>query len=137
MHFFLSLIFVSQYRDGLLRCLDLGSLPSWQRPREPWQCELTVAFHTQHFLSHSGLFASRAVGIIESHDPSTPLFLYYAMHDTHAPLEAPWEFVVPYAAAFPDDEKRYTFYGMLAFVDAATKNLTVSTQCGHTTRMPL
>ena len=38
--------------------------------------------------------------------PAPPrLFLYYALHDTHAPLEAPWAYVAPYAAAFPQDTK--------------------------------
>ena len=28
------------------------------------------------------------------------------MHDTHAPLEAPWSFVAPYAERWPTDTKR-------------------------------
>ena len=45
------------------------------------------------------------------------------MHDTHAPLEAPWRFVAPYVEAFPGDTKRQIFSGMLSFVDESVKNL--------------
>ena len=35
-------------------------------------------------------FAAEAVRVIEAHDPAVPLFMYLALHNTHAPLEAPW-----------------------------------------------
>lgn len=35
------------------------------------------------------LLSERAIGIIEGHDGTTPLFLYYAMHLLHSPLCAP------------------------------------------------
>ena len=38
--------------------------------------------------------------------------------------EAPWEYVAPFAKQYPTDQKRQIFYGMLAFVDAAVKNVT-------------
>jgi arylsulfatase A-like enzyme len=75
------------------------------------------------------LFASEAVRVVEEHAkerPGTPLFLYYAMHDTHAPLEVPWRFAEPYARVWPDDEKRFTFSGMVSFVDEAVLNLTAA-----------
>ena len=44
------------------------------------------------------LFADEAVRAVETHAevyPGRPLFMYYAMHVTHAPLEAPWKYVPP------------------------------------------
>jgi arylsulfatase A-like enzyme len=56
--------------------------------------------------------------------PAQPLFMYLAMHNTHAPLEAPWQYVAPYAEKWPDDRPRSTFSGMLSFVDETVKNVT-------------
>ena len=39
------------------------------------------------------LFARRAVQLIRGHDPALPLFLYFALHNTHAPVEAPQRFI--------------------------------------------
>jgi hypothetical protein len=33
------------------------------------------------------------VELVEQHDPATPLFIYLALHNTHAPVEAPQECV--------------------------------------------
>eukprot|EP00039_Didymoeca_costata_P030846 m.31698 g.31698 ORF g.31698 m.31698 type:complete len:644 (+) comp8339_c0_seq1:63-1994(+) len=73
------------------------------------------------------LFNQQAVKVIHSHavtSPQQPFFMYYAMHDTHAPLEVPWRFMAPYAARFPNDTKRAIFSGMVSFVDEAVKNVT-------------
>ena len=35
------------------------------------------------------IFVNFTLDVIESHDPSTPLFYYLALHNTHEPLEAP------------------------------------------------
>jgi hypothetical protein len=61
------------------------------------------------------LFTKQTVGIIKGHNQSSPLFMYIALHNTHAPLEAPWSFVRQFAHF--NDTKREIFSGMLAFVD--------------------
>ena len=72
-------------------------------------------------------FAAEAVRVIEAHDPAVPLFMYLALHNTHAPLEAPWPYVAPFAAQYPDDVKRRaTFCGMLSYVDATVANVTAA-----------
>ena len=72
-------------------------------------------------------FAAEAVRVIEAHDVAVPLFLYLALHNTHAPLEAPWPYVAPFAAQYPDDVKRRaTFCGMLAYVDETVANVTAA-----------
>ena len=35
------------------------------------------------------LFAEAAQAVIHAHDSSVPLFLYFAMHNTHGPTQAP------------------------------------------------
>jgi hypothetical protein len=72
------------------------------------------------------LFAREAVRVIDSHDLSgpSPLFMYLALHNTHAPLEAPWSFVEPYSHL--GDAKREQFSGMLTFVDDTVGNVTAA-----------
>eukprot|EP00041_Stephanoeca_diplocostata_P036965 m.1375855 g.1375855 ORF g.1375855 m.1375855 type:complete len:654 (+) comp24961_c0_seq4:97-2058(+) len=75
------------------------------------------------------LFADEAVRVVREHAveyATQPLFMYYAMHDTHAPLEAPWSYVAPYVDKFPGDTKRQIFSGMISFVDEAVLNLTAA-----------
>ena len=69
------------------------------------------------------LFAREAVNAIRDHDASaSPLFLYLALHNTHAPLEAPWKYVRQYAHF--NDTRREIFSGMLSYVDETVKNVT-------------
>eukprot|EP00750_Incisomonas_marina_P028583 INCI6776.3.p1 GENE.INCI6776.3~~INCI6776.3.p1 ORF type:complete len:662 (-),score=84.07 INCI6776.3:69-2054(-) len=81
------------------------------------------------------LFSDAAVQVIHQHGArireaekhrlaSQPLFMYIALHNTHAPLEAPWPYVAPYAEKWPDDIHRATFSGMVSFVDETVKNIT-------------
>ena len=77
------------------------------------------------------LFAEQAVRTVSEHGDGgahdgVPLFLYYAMHNTHAPLEAPWSYVEPYARLYPADTRRSTFSGMVTYVDQAVANLTAA-----------
>ena len=55
--------------------------------------DLWLDAHPAHGLNGSGFeeaqFLERALGIIASHDPSVPLFLYYATHLVHSPLCVP------------------------------------------------
>jgi arylsulfatase A-like enzyme len=72
-------------------------------------CHRPTSPTTQALASDNGsytgdLFAAEAVRVITSHDQRTPLFLYLALHNTHAPLEAPWRFVRQYVAL--NDTKR-------------------------------
>lgn len=84
--------------------------------------------------TYTGLtFAREAVRIVHEHADNvaysnTPLFMYLALHDTHAPLEAPWEYVSPFVDAFPGDTKRQIFSGMVSFVDDTVRNLTDALQ---------
>eukprot|EP00937_MAST-01D_sp_MAST-1D-sp2_P004643 g4643.t1 len=71
------------------------------------------------------LFAAEAVRVIRGHDPAaSPLFMYLALHDTHAPLEAPWRYAAQYARLH--DPPRAQFSGMVSFVDEAVANVTAA-----------
>eukprot|EP01047_Picozoa_sp_COSAG01_P034051 COSAG01_NODE_2537_length_7450_cov_5.509411_4_plen_508_part_00 len=98
-----------------------------QRASAQWPTPTTLPARSLNGTYTGVVFNDAAVRLVREHAsqrPTRPMFMYYAMHDTHAPLEAPWRFVAPYAARWPADSKRATFSGMLAFVDEAVGNLT-------------
>ena len=63
-----------------------------------------------------GLFLSRAVGIIESHPPDTPLFMYYAMHLLHSPLCVPLQYLERFSFIEDNEDRRYVA-AMQAYMD--------------------
>mmetsp|Transcript_52028 Transcript_52028/g.116778 ORF Transcript_52028/g.116778 Transcript_52028/m.116778 type:complete len:531 (+) Transcript_52028:1-1593(+) len=71
------------------------------------------------------LFAEEAVRIVDSHDPSEPLFLYQAWQGVHSPREAPLSYVQPYEKTIQDLERR-TFAGMVSAVDEGIGNVTAA-----------
>jgi arylsulfatase A-like enzyme len=75
---------------------DRGGVIDWQRNGE--------------FLKEEGYYTKQigdeAVGLIERHDPSKPMFLYFASLAPHAPYQAPKEDVDAYRTIFPDKEHR-------------------------------
>ena len=68
-------------------------------------------------------FADRAVQLIEQHDPATPFFLYYALHNTHSPIEAPAKYVALYNFSW---KLRNVFDAMVSVVDDSVKNVTTA-----------
>ena len=61
----------------------------------------------------------QAQKVIESHNASTPLFLYQSVH---TPLEVPTEYTEKYENITDDDRKIYA--GMVENVDEAIGNIT-------------
>lgn len=72
--------------------------------------------------TYTGLiFARRAVQIIRDHPKTAPLFLYCALHNTHAPIESP----TAYAGLYHyNDTRRDNYYGQVSFVDDTVRNIT-------------
>jgi arylsulfatase A-like enzyme len=75
---------------------DRGGVIDWQR--------------NGTFLREEGYYTKQigdeAVSLIEKHDSSKPLFLYFASLAPHAPYQAPKEDVDAYKDVFPDQEHR-------------------------------
>ena len=62
-----------------------------------------------------GLFKQRVLDIVNNHDTSTPLFLYYAPHIVHAPLEVPDSYLNKFS--FIDDKDRQIYHAMVNYLD--------------------
>ena len=62
-----------------------------------------------------GLFKERILQIIDNHDPSTPLFLYYAAHIVHRPYEVPENYLKKFD--FIDEPYRQVYHAMVNYLD--------------------
>ena len=62
------------------------------------------------------LFRDRILSIVEDHVTSTPLFLYYAPHLVHTPLELP-EANLTLFDFIDDDDRRQTYSAMVKYLD--------------------
>lgn len=60
--------------------------------------------------------------IISNHPPDTPLFVYYAAHIAHTPLEVTSHYLNEYK--FIDNEVRRSYHAMVAFLDDVVGNIT-------------
>ena len=61
------------------------------------------------------LFHSRAIKVIENHDATSPLFLYYAAHIAHGPLEITDKYLNMYS--FINDTARQKYHAMIKYLD--------------------
>ena len=69
-----------------------------------------------------GLFEQHLMTIVEQHDPSQPLFLYYAPHIVHTPLQVPQAYLDKFS--FIDDHDRQYYHAMVNYLDGVVGNLT-------------
>eukprot|EP00043_Microstomoeca_roanoka_P012658 m.122869 g.122869 ORF g.122869 m.122869 type:complete len:533 (-) comp15556_c0_seq3:598-2196(-) len=77
------------------------------------------------------LYADAAVRVIQDnakqrqqHGSAPPLFLYVALHDTHAPTEAPSRLMALYNHTGEDAALKNGFSAMVSAVDESVKNIT-------------
>ena len=61
------------------------------------------------------LFVDEVVRILHAHDKASPLFLVWAMHLVHMPLQVPSAYLA--AFSFIDDNERRKMHAMTNFVD--------------------
>ena len=68
------------------------------------------------------LFKERALSIIARHDPSMPLFLYYAPHIVHTPLQVPQNYLDKFD--FIENSRRRYYHAMVNYIDDVMGNIT-------------
>jgi arylsulfatase I/J len=61
------------------------------------------------------MFTERVLEVLKNHDSTKPLFLYYAPHIVHAPLEVPDKYVNMFN--FIDDHDRQYYHAMTTYLD--------------------
>ena len=70
----------------------------------------------------SAFYLQQAQKVNESHNASTPLFLYLPFQSVHSPLQVPTKYTEKYENIKDDDRKIYA--GMVENVDEAIGNIT-------------
>ena len=68
------------------------------------------------------LFKDRLLEIVADHDPSVPLFLYYAPHIVHAPYQVPAKYLKKFG--FIHNELRQVYHAMVNYFDDVIRELT-------------
>ena len=68
-----------------------------------------------------GLFRQKLLEVINNHDTSAPLFLYYAPHIVHTPLEVPDSYVKKFS--FIQDKDRQIYHAMVNYLDDVVGDL--------------
>jgi len=63
------------------------------------------------------LFTNQVLDIIQSHDPDVPLFIYWAPHTIHAPLQVPQDILDKFS--FIDHPARRFYQAMTYFMDSS------------------
>ena len=61
------------------------------------------------------LFRDHVLDVIKNHDASMPLFLYYAPHIVHTPLQVPDSYLAKFS--FIDDDHRKYYHAMVNYLD--------------------
>ena len=70
------------------------------------------------------LFAERLMEVVNNHDTSVPLFLYYAPHIVHGPLQVPDRYAEKFD--FIDDHGRQFYHAMVKYLDDVVGNFTAA-----------
>lgn len=68
-----------------------------------------------------GLFKQHVLDVISKHDPSSPLFLYYAPHIVHTPLQVPNAYLEKFS--FIDNRDRQYYHAMVNYLDDVVGDL--------------
>ena len=71
-----------------------------------------------------GLFRDHALKIINNHDSSVPLFLYYAPHLVHAPFQVPDSYVAKFS--FIPNYYRQYYHAMVNYLDDVVGDLVIA-----------
>jgi len=75
-------------------------------------------------LYEDGLFQAEVLRTISEHDVSQPLFLFWALHIVHAPLQVPKKFLDMYSDVATDDWRRQRYLAMTRYMDSAVERVT-------------
>lgn len=75
------------------------------------------------------LLAQQAIRVVETHDTARPLFLFWAPHAVHTPLQVPQAYVDRFDFMAPTDKaahERQLYSATVSFVDAAFANISAA-----------
>jgi len=102
-------------RDG--QCNKTPVVDLWDTDKPAWGVNGTGPDNYEE-----ALFTERVLKVINNRDTTKPLFLYYAPHIVHTPLEVPDRYVNMFS--FIDDHDRQYYHAMTKYLDDFIGELT-------------
>eukprot|EP00936_MAST-01D_sp_MAST-1D-sp1_P000995 g995.t1 len=106
---------------------DHGPCPVSKRYKDLWDTNGPATGAAADMIAagayEEALLLDRATHIIQTHNISAPLFLYYAFHIAHAPLKVPDEWLQKFDF-ITDSDTRKKYHAMVAYMDHAVGNVT-------------
>jgi len=104
-----------------------GSKPADPIPGSNAQCRPGPQGDHRYFGYEDALFEEHVFSFVQQHDPTDPMFLFWAPHIVHAPLEVPPEFFEKFSMISATDKpshERQLYHAMVNFADTAVGNVT-------------
>jgi arylsulfatase I/J len=98
------------YTKTTYSCNDTRMKDLWDTDRPVSDTNSTGENHYEE-----ALFRDRLLSIVSKHDPSEPLFLYYAPHIAHSPYQVPQKYLKKFD--FIDNELRQVYHAMVSYLD--------------------
>ena len=94
---------------------------------EPESCTPGPRGDTWHGGYEDSLLEQQVLQVIQRHDVNLPLFMFWAPHIAHAPLQAPADYIGRFDYVQPTDNdfhSRQYYHAMVSFADEAVGNVT-------------
>ena len=95
------------YREWFKACNKTPVVDLWDNNQPAWGLNGTDY--------EEAMFTERVLQVVKHHDPTKPLFLYYAPHIVHSPLEVPENYAKMFS--FIDDHDRQYYHAMTKYLD--------------------
>ena len=96
------------YTERIKECN--GTVDLWDTDKPAWGINGTGQDNYEE-----ALFTNRVLQVLRTHDQNKPLFLYYAPHIVHTPLEVPDRYVNMFS--FINDHDRQYYHAMTKYLD--------------------
>jgi arylsulfatase B len=108
---------------GLNNTADICGLPPHKNGSTPLPYPVTADGKPNLACTYEDdLFLHRVLSTIQTHDPATPLFFFWAAHTIHAPLQVPKLWYDRFEHV--DDAPRRKYLAMVNWLDTAVNNVT-------------
>lgn len=118
--------FLTGGEDHLTQAGDVGADCNKTTVYDIWEGNATAPQFQGEYTGYrlNDVAVNHITGHAAKYGKDTPLFMYLALHNTHAPIESMPEFSALYPTIAPPLQKH--FYGMVSTVDSTVKNVTAA-----------
>ena len=98
------------FNETIFQCNNTQIVDLWDTDKPASDMNGTGANHYEE-----ALFKDRVLEVVTNHDPSEPLFLFYAPHIVHKPYQVPEEYLKKFD--YIDNKLRQVYHAMVNYLD--------------------